>query len=545
VTASLLSRYERVLGHLLPRAAVWLTALLSAWLVLTGPLVVGALLAAVAVVATVWWRLALPGADRHLVARTVLTMALAIAIARTSGWSWPLLGCLALLIGALMIEPTAGHATRPALRARSLPGLRLSWVDHLPEPVFLATSCGVILLAAGALGDASTFLLLTAVITLAGLCLAGTQLLRTRRHLAEKAIRAALVDLAPSWALYFSGTAAADYQIRMWLPYLERTGERGVLLIRDPRFLAAAARLQLPVVLARSLESLEYVAVPSMRAFFYVNNDAKNAHGVRFAGITHVHLGHGDSDKPASYSATFGMFDRIFVAGRAAVDRFARNGVVVPEEKFVLVGRPQVEGIQVRDGTGRSEHPTVLYAPTWRGGLEDSLFGSLRYGERIVSALLRAGATVWFRPHPYSARDAESRVQIGRIDAMLAADSSRPHAGSAETSVHTVVECMNASDAMVTDVSSVASDYLYSNKPFAITDTGVGADIAAAFPLARAAVLLHVDGELDAPIAELLGSDPARAARAELRSYYLGDWPPQGYADVFVAAARAAMTGEY
>ncbi len=541
----LLDRYRRVLDHLLPRIVVWAAALLAVPLLLAGPVAAGAGLAIAAVVAAVWWRVAWAGADRHLVARAALALAAAVAIARSEGWTWPLLGCLLLLLGALMVEPTVGYATRPALRAHRLPGLALSPAARVPEPLFLGTSAGVALLALGSVGvGVPAALFLAAGALLAGLALACVQLVRGRRHVTETAIRAALVDLAPSYALYYNGTGQGAYQVRMWLPYLERTGERGILVTRDPRFFAEAKRqFGLPVVLARTVEALEYVAVPSLGAFFYVNNDPKNANGVRFAGITHVHLGHGDSDKPASYSPTFAMFDRIFVAGQAAIDRFAQHGVLVPREKFVLVGRPQVEDIEVRDSDAGVERPVVLYAPTWRGGLEDSLFGSLRYGEQIVAALLAAGATVWFRPHPYSARDAESRVQIGRIDALLAADAGRPHAGSTDTAAHTVYECMNVSDAMVTDISSVASDYLYSNKPFAITDTGVVDDIETAYPLARAAVLVPVTGDLATPLAGLVGRDSRRAARAEVRSYYLGDWPPEEYPGVFVAAARAAMTG--
>jgi hypothetical protein len=43
-------------------------------------------------------------------------------------------------------------------------------------------------------------------------------------------------------------------------------------------------------------------------------------------------------------------------------------------------------------------------------------------------------------------------------------------------------------------------------------------------------------------VADLLGPDSRRQVRAETRSYYLGDWPPDEYADVFVAAAARAMT---
>lgn len=542
---SLFERYRRVIVRLWPRLLVWLAMLVAVVLLALGQVTAGAWLALATALAILVGRLVQVDADRHLVARAALATASGFTLAGQAGTAWAAALATVLLLGALAGESTVDHVTRPGLRAWNLPGHRPSIVGRAPEPMFLAVTTALTVPAFGLLGlPAPVVAVVVAVVVLAGLVVATRELVRVRRHLPEREIREALTEYAPSWYLYFSGTAPASYQLSMWLPYLARTGERGAVVIRDPRFARAAlAVTDLPVVLAKSVESLEYAVVPSMRACFYVNNDYKNVHGIRFAELTHVHLGHGDSDKPASYSATFGMFDKIFVAGQAAIDRFAEHGVLIPREKFVLVGRPQVEDVAVADpALGPAEHPVVLYAPTWRGGLEDSLFGSLRHGERIVSALLDAGATVWFRPHPYSWRDADSRVQIARIDALLAADGSRPHAGSAVTAKRTIFACMNASDAMVADVSSVASDYLYSNKPFALTDTGVVDDLVAAYPLARAAILLPVAGDLSAPLGDLLGEDSRKAVRAEVRRYYLGDWPPEEYPGVFVAAARAALT---
>lgn len=540
----LIDRYRRVLDALAPRAAAWLAGLVAVVTLLVGSPVAGSLLALATIGLVLWVRLAAPGGDRQPATLAALAVVAVVATSRQEGWTWPLLACLVAVLAVVMAEATIDIAIRPGLRASGLPGLRVPLAARVPHPGGLGPAAAVACLVLPGLGvPVAVGLAGAAAALLAGLSVAGYQLVRERRHEGERAVRTALAELAPTWCLYYNGTAHGAYQVRMWLPYLARTGARGVLVIRDPRFLPTAAELaELPVVLARSVESLEYVAVPSITAFFYVNNDAKNVNGVRFGEITHVHLGHGDSDKPASYSATFAMFDQVFVAGQAAVDRFAQHGVVVPREKFRLVGRPQVEHLQVRDpGADLPANPVVLYAPTWRGGLEDSLFGSLRSGERIVAALLAAGATVWFRPHPYSVRDAESRVLIRRIDALLAAAGSRPHRQSAATAAATVFDCMNASDAMVTDVSSLASDYLYTNKPFAITDTGVVPDVEAAYPLARAAVLVPLAGDLDAGVRELLGDDSRRAVRTELRRYYLGDHPPDGYASVFVSAARQAM----
>src|SRR5699024_9935482 len=167
---------------------------------------------------------------------------------------------------------------------------------------------------------------------------------------------------------------------------------------------------------------------------------------------THVHLNHGDSDKPSSYHPMIAMFDQVFVAGQAAVDRFARHGVVVPQEKFVRVGRPQVADIVDHTVDPLPGAPTVLYAPTWRGGVRDMSFSSLPRGERVVQALLDAGVRVIFRPHPYWRRDKGSAAAVARIDALLAAASTpeRPHVTSDRAATASIVDNINRSDALVT-----------------------------------------------------------------------------------------------
>src|SRR3712207_8831453 len=47
---------------------------------------------------------------------------------------------------------------------------------------------------------------------------------------------------------------------------------------------------------------LDRYVVPSLRAALYVNASSANGALVRFQHLTHVYIGHGDSDKPPSYN---------------------------------------------------------------------------------------------------------------------------------------------------------------------------------------------------------------------------------------------------
>jgi hypothetical protein len=539
VNRGIVSRYRRIVGRSLPLAASWLGTVLATVL-LAGPSPVFGALLAIVVVVSVWTMRGRDGNPAHAAPPAVLAAVMGFAHQPDALLATAASG---LLLAALA-TPLLDGLLRPRLLAHRLPGLRVPALAKVPQPVFTATCAGVVLLAvtvATAL-PAPAGALLVAATLLAGAVVAGLHLVRLRRHESEREIHAALVDYAPDYLVHYSGLPEGAYQVQMWLPYLERTGARGALLVRERTFLGTALQAtSLPVLLAETVESIEHVMVPDLAAIFYVNNAAKNVDSIRYSRVTHVHLGHGDSEKPPSYAASTAMFDRIFVAGQAGVDRFAHHGVLVPAEKFVQVGRPQVEAIEVRAAGSTPDRRTVLYAPTWRGSLNDMQLSSLDAGAAIVSALLDAGARVIFRPHPFSQRDATSRVLVQRIDDLLAGEGG--HLRSTEATALTIFECMNRSDALVGDISSVVSDYLYSDKPIAVAHHS-GDEVERDYPVARGTYLIPVDGDIAAGLRDLLGADPRAQRRAEIRRYYLGPWPADRYSQVFVdAAARVIREG--
>jgi hypothetical protein len=164
-------------------------------------------------------------------------------------------------------------------------------------------------------------------------------------------------------------------------------------------------------------------------------------------------------------------------------------------------------------------HPVVLYAPTWRGHVQETLLHSLPVGDRIVSALLKRGATVIFRPHAFSRQFPEDLAAIERIHRLLAADAratGRAHQwGAAAETNQTILDCMNHSDAMICDVSSVVSDYLFSGKPFAMVAVpSEPARFVEDYPVAKAAYVIRGDlSNLDSALDDMLGDDPLAAQR--------------------------------
>jgi hypothetical protein len=368
---------------------------------------------------------------------------------------------------------------------------------------------------------------------------------------AEGRLHEALVQHSPSFAVYFASTIGAAYQVGMWLPYFLRIGQpfvivtRSVSMMREVAALTRAASVEVPVIYRPTLRSLEEVVVPSMRAAFYVNNAVRNTHFVERRELVHVWLNHGDSEKPACYNPVHAIYDLLFAAGQAGIDRYARHGISIPGEKFRIVGRPQVESIEpARGPVAEQQPPTVLYAPTWQGPFADTRVYSLPMGRQIVQQLLDRGARVIFRAHPFNYRFQVCIDLINDIGQLLAADraaTGRQHLwGAAAEQEMTVEDCFNASDAMVADVSAVVSDYLHSDKPFAIVSVGRTPEVLMEeAPAARAAYVIRQDLQnLGGVLDDLLGADPLADERRNTKIYYLGDFDSAHYADGFLDAAR-------
>lgn len=533
-------RYSKVAAQLAEPAGWGVATAVACWALAVAPSL-GLILAALVIVGC-WWR------GRHVPPGTLAVLRLVIIAAVGAVWlaagdhGWLPAAAFAVLLLASILDPLVAETTKPVTGATGLPGVGDFDQRRLAGPLSDQTALASLVLVGVALFAGPSWWFSGATVALlAWGAWNSWQRLRASQSRAEvRSVAKALDDLQPRFAVMFVGRPEARYQLRMWLPYLRRLDEPFVVLTRRPdqtRELASDAGV--PVVAAAHVAELDQLVPDSVRAIFYVSNENHNANGVRLPRPLHVHLGHGDSEKPSSWAKATGVFDRIFVAGQAGIDRFARHGVLIPASKFVVVGRPNLDDLEQAADTP-PDRRVVLYAPTWRGGLDDMRFGSLPVGLAIVRALLALGATVIFRPHPYSARDAESRMLISAIDHELARAGSQ-HLVSTAASRQSIAECFNASTAAVTDISSVPIDYLATGKPLAVTDmVGLGRDLEE-YPFLRACYQLSPGEPLEVVLAQMLGGDPLAAERARVQEYYLGPADPRGADQRFLDACRAVL----
>jgi hypothetical protein len=280
--------------------------------------------------------------------------------------------------------------------------------------------------------------------------------------------------------VYFGDGPSRLYQLAQWLPVLEELHRhRRVVLVtrRPPAYESIIAQTELPAVcLPRFHQLMEFYGEAELAATLYVNNSRHNFQSLADRSAMHVHVSHGESDKMSMASNQVKAYDRVFVAGDAAVRRFRGALLGLDLNRLVQIGRPQLD-LPVEPALPPTSRRTVLYAPTWEGEDNSNNYTSVpRFGPAIVAAALALpDVRLVYRPHPRvwtsthsEVRDAHRRIR-GLIDDARRSD---PQVGHLIDRGLELLGLFDGIDLMVVDVSSVALDFLYrrTDCPLVLTD---------------------------------------------------------------------------
>jgi hypothetical protein len=330
---------------------------------------------------------------------------------------------------------------------------------------------------------------------------------------------------------YFADDPTRTYQLVQWLPVLELLSARQqvVVVVRDPDS-AAVLREQttLPVHEALSFPDLTALyAELDPKVVLYCNNSMLNFQSLIHGRALHAHINHGESDKQSMASNNAKAYDRVFVAGEAAVLRHAAGLLEFDTTRLVRIGRPQLD-LRPRPVLAPSPRRTVLYAPTWEGDAEYNDYTSIdTIGPEIVRAVLGVpDVRLVYKPHPKVASSRTPAVRAAHRRILeLVAEAGAPHEAII---VGDILAIMPDCDAMVTDVSSVGLDWLYlcTDKPVFITDRHHDAGrLRRDVPVSRCAdVIDDVEvAELTALIGARLDHDEHHLARVAMRHHYFDD----------------------
>jgi hypothetical protein len=346
--------------------------------------------------------------------------------------------------------------------------------------------------------------------------------------------------------VFFPDVPTNLYQLSQWYEPLRALADRHPLVVvtqdsRTTRLVRAAVPLPVHCV-ARSATLDGLVARSDLALALYVAHHGANFTALRHPSIVHVYVGHGESDKDISASNQVKAYDFTFVAGRAAVDRIkASVPLYDADSRTVLIGRPQAASAPVRPPAPATP-PAVLYAPTWEGAQPSVAYGSVAsHGVALVTSVLDAGMRLTYRPHP---RTGANDATVRAADAALRQVVERHHSGAGRVDTSSSVpEAFAAADVLVTDVSSLALDWLPTLKPLVVTVPASAAVDPTDSQLLAVVPRLTAEGASRAAdvVRDVVAADTARGERRRLVDYYLGDTTPGAATGRFLDACSDAI----
>jgi CDP-Glycerol:Poly(glycerophosphate) glycerophosphotransferase len=442
------------------------------------------------------------------------------------------------------------------------PAGRASAIVALSPTLVLACGVPFVLAINGARGD---LVVVGAVAAGLGLvcCIASIVLRMRLRALGTRAdrivrLRAALDAYAPEVVIFVSAPASGTYALNVWMQTANAFTSRTLIMLKEGAHLSGLEPTNIPIVFAGRARDVEILTVSSVKLVLHPTTANKVFEIMRLRGLLQAFIGHGDSDKVSSFNPYSRVFDEIWVSGPAGIDRYTALGEGFRTDQFVTVGRPQLAEIATVAADGSSDvtlpRPTVLYAPTWEGFLEQSNYSSLAtMGVAMVSAMLAMPnpPRILFKPHPSSGHRRPDMIAAQEEIARLLGEANSDHQVF-ETGTVSLYAAFNSADVMITDISSVLTDFLASHKPYLVTNPRNEplAEFLLAFPSSAAGSI--IDSNLGSQqgtdfvdaIAHALVGDPAgRPARIALADYLLGPVsadPVQAFVDQVTAAVERA-----
>lgn len=336
----------------------------------------------------------------------------------------------------------------------------------------------------------------------------------------------------PKFAFYFAhGDLNHPLHFLVWKKYLDELKVPYMLILREQKHLAYFMKdgKDVPTILSVSAANLKSLLPDTVTTVFYANNGFKNIEMINARpDLRHVQLLHGDSDKPSSYNPAVRCYTDLFVSGQMAVDRYTNHGVYIDPAKTHIVGRPQVSDIATVDNPEEKKTVTIAYMPTWFGYFEETQLSSLSIASSMIAKILDhdfgdVKVHLVFKAHPMSYKDPNSQKFLEDISDTI----NKAARNSAEVLDDTsdAISVFNISDILISDISSVVIDFLYSKKPYIITNTSnFDLQDVTKYPCIKGGYLLTPDADnIIEVITEAMHADNIKDQRLGLRHYAFGD----------------------
>ena len=322
------------------------------------------------------------------------------------------------------------------------------------------------------------------------------------------------------------GMTHGPSHLSQWIPVFSVSGEGFVVLVRNIDLFdwVRANYPYVTVIFAKGASDVETILnqLPFVKAFYYLSNTGNMIHSLRYNVYKHIFLGHGDSEKAASAHKFFRVYDEIWVAGEAHIDRFRNASFDTAHIKFVKIGRPMSKST-VKNVEDEPKTAKVLYLPTWEGVYEENNYSSLKLSAtmlREISLALEVPINIKF--HPVSgSRDGTLKSIDKKVSEVLSSVNADFNIAD---KLEPVGRLIRDSNIYICDISAVVSECLVTGYPIFVY-----------IPSDREITISHSNMEYDdyaytySNVEELInqlnelleGNDPKKEARLKARDYFI------------------------
>ena len=293
-----------------------------------------------------------------------------------------------------------------------------------------------------------------------------------------------------------------------------------------------------PISSINQIEPL-FARMPNLKAVFYPANNGVNLQAVRNNDLTHVFLGHGDSNKASSANKVFRLYDEVWVAGQAHLDRFERVPGNYSALNFRVVGQPWMrDWLNALPAYTPADRMVWGYFPTWRGYYKNTNYSSLDHTADITAAAqacLGDGGNGFLKLHPWSAAKdvsaVEEIVMAGDPRPEPDEDGQDPVITSDKTGLTLPDHATQLRDILekplrfvICDISAAVTECLYVNVPIFLYHPRPPALLADDFEAQNAFCYLYRDmDELRALLKRVItdGDDYLAAERVQAMNYFV------------------------
>ncbi|MGB5791606.1 CDP-glycerol glycerophosphotransferase family protein [Poseidonibacter sp.] len=334
--------------------------------------------------------------------------------------------------------------------------------------------------------------------------------------------------------VYFCGGINSYYQIKQWQrPFEELNKTQKVLyIITDYEVYKQYLNDQtLEVIYIETFSDLiEFYDNNEFAVTLYINNSLRNFQAIRYSRGYHIHLNHGESEKESMRSNQSQAYDYVFTVGQRGIDRYKEYLLNFDVNKFIQVGRPQLDFITKMDIKKDNSQRVILYAPTWEATHASMNYTSVpKYGEQLCKKILEDKRNILiYKPHSaIGTIDEDCEISNNKIMKMV--EESQNAYYMEEENINDVFTLV---DFAFFDNTSVMIDYLHTNKPAAyieiLEDQSIN-ELTKAFKTINKDNIHNVIEILE----DELKNDSNNEQRKIVKEYYLGNYKQGESMDIF------------